>query len=201
MKNIFTDLPKPILDRMNYLEERDARDRKDGTPLLKRLRQIPAETGMLLAILASGAPRGAVLEIGTSGGYSALWLSLACRQRGDRLVTFELLPDKADLARETFAKAQVEDRVDLVNGDARSHFRDWDEVAFCFLDAEKEMYIEIYKEIVPRLLPNGLLVADNVISHKEELAAFVEHARNDPGVDAVVLPVGKGLLVCTKREN
>ena len=78
---------------------------------------------------------------------------------------------------------------------------DWDEVAFCFLDAEKEMYIEIYKEIVPRLLPNGLLVADNVISHKEELAAFVEHARNDPGVDAVVLPVGKGLLVCTKREN
>lgn len=201
MKNLFTDLPKPMLDRMNYLEERDTRDRKDGTPHLKRLRQIQAETGMLLAILAGSAPRGAVLEIGTSGGYSALWLSLACKQRGDRLVTFELLPDKADLARETFAKAQVEDRVELVNGDARSHLKDWEEVAFCFLDAEKEMYIEVYKEIVPRLLPNGILVADNVISHKEELGTFVGHARNDPSVDAVILPVGKGLLVCTKRES
>src|SRR3972149_5653857 len=124
MKTLITDIPRPVLDRMNYLEERDARDRKDGTSQLKRLRQIPAETGMLLARLASGAPRGAVLEIGTSGGYSALWLSLACRQRGDRLVTFELLPDKADLARETFAKAQVGELVDLVHGDARGHLTD-----------------------------------------------------------------------------
>jgi len=201
MKTFFTDISKPILDRMNYLEERDARDRKDGTPQLKRLRQIPAETGMLLAILAASAPRGPVLEIGTSGGYSALWLSLACKQRGDKLVTYELLHDKAELARETFAKARVEDWVELVNGDARSHLKEREEIAFCFLDAEKEMYSEVYEEIMPRLLPNGLLVADNVISHKEELAAFVKHARDDPGVDAVVLSVGKGLLVCTKREN
>ncbi len=201
MKTLLTDIPKPILDRMNYLEERDSRDRKDGTPNLKRLRQIPAETGQLLAILAASAPRGAVLEIGTSGGYSALWLSLACKQRGDRLVTFELLPDKAELARDTFAKAQVEDRVELIHGDARSHLKDWDEVAFCFLDAEKEMYSEVYKEIVPRLLTNGMLVADNVISHKDELAAFVDYARNDSSVDVLVLPVGKGLLICTKRES
>jgi predicted O-methyltransferase YrrM len=201
MKTFFNEIPKPVLDRMNYLEERDARDRKDGTPHLKRLRKISAETGVLLAILAASAPRGAVLEIGTSGGYSALWLSLACKQRGDRLTTFELLPDKAELARETFAKAQVEDRVELINGDARSHLKDWDEIAFCFLDAEKEMYLEVYKDIVPRLLPNGMLVADNLISHKEELAEFVEYARGDQSVDAAVLPVGKGLLVCTRREG
>ena len=201
MKTLFTDIPKPVLDRMNYLEERDTRDRKDGTPQLKRLRQIPAATGMLLAILAASAPRGAVLEIGTSGGYSGLWLSLACKQRSDKLITFELLHDKAELARETFSKAQVEDWVEVVNGDARSHLKDRDEVAFCFLDVEKEMYLEIYKEIVPRLLPGGMLVADNVTSHKEELTAFVENARTDESVDAVVLPVGKGLLVCTKRES
>ena len=201
MKTLFTDIPKPVLDRMNYLEARDARDRKDGRPQLKRLRQIPAETGMLLAILASSAPRGPMLEIGTSGGYSALWLSLACKPRGDKLITYELLHDKAELAGETFAKAQVEDWVELVNGDARSHLKERDEVAFCFLDVEKEMYIEIYKEIVPRLLPGGMLVADNVISHKEDLAKFIELARKDKSVDAAVLPVGKGLLVCTKRES
>jgi predicted O-methyltransferase YrrM len=186
---------------MNYLEERDARDRNDGTPQLKRLRQVPAETGMLLAILAAGAPRGPVLEIGTSGGYSALWLSLACKQRGDKLTTFELLPDKAELARETFAKAQVEDWVELVNGDARSRLKERDEIAFCFLDIEKEMYAEIYERVVPRLLPSGILVADNVISHKDELTSFVENARKDESVDAVVLPVGKGLLVCTKQGS
>lgn len=200
MKSLLTDIPKPILDRMNYLEERDARDRKDGTPQLKRLRQIPAETGMLLAILAASAPRGPVLEIGTSGGYSALWLSLACKQRGNQLITYELLPDKVALARETFSKAEVEDSIGLVHGDARSHLKEWDEIAFCFLDVEKEMYAEIYKAIVPRLVVGGLLVADNVISHKDELSAFIEHARKDKSVDATVLPVGKGLLVCAKRE-
>jgi len=201
MKPIFSELPKPVQERMAYLEQRDARDRQDGTPNLKRLRQVPAETGMLLALLAASAPRGPVVEIGTSAGYSALWLVLACQQRGDKLITYELLPEKAELARETFARAKVEDRVELVNGDARSKLKDYDEIAFCFLDAEKEMYAELYALVVPRLLPGGLLVADNVISHRDELQDFVKTARKDKTVDAAVLPVGKGLLVCAKLES
>lgn len=201
MKTLFTDIPKPVLDRMTYLEERDGRDRSDGTPHLKRLRQIPPETGMILALLLASAPRGAVLEVGTSGGYSSLWLSLACKQRGDKLITYELLPDKAKLANETFAKAQVGDWVELVHGDARAHLKEHAEIAFCFLDCEKEMYPEVYKEVIPHLLPNGIFVADNVISHKEDLAAFVAAARKDKSVDAAVLPVGKGLLVCVKRAS
>lgn len=201
MKTPFTDIPKPILDRMAYLEERDVHDRADGTPNLKRLRQIPPETGMLLALLAAAAPRGAVLEVGTSGGYSALWLSLACKQRGDKLITYELLPEKAELARDTFAKAKVEDYVEFVHGDARSHLKDHETIAFCFLDCEKEMYPEVYAEAIPRLVPGGMLVADNLISHKTDLAAFLQHARQDDRVDAGLLPVGKGLLVCTKRES
>ena len=198
MRTLFSDIPKGVLERMHFLEERDAKDRKDGTPQLKRLRQIPPETGMLLALLAASAPAGQMIEIGTSGGYSALWLSLACKQRGDKLVTYELLPEKADLARETFAKAQVGELVDLVHGDARGHLKDYKEIAFCFLDAEKEMYGEFYKEVVPYLLPGEMLVADNVISHQEDLSEFVEKARKDKTVDAVVLSVGKGLLLCVK---
>jgi len=201
MKPAFSELSKTVQERMAYLEQRDARDRHDGTPNLKRLRQVPAETGMLLALLAASAPRGPVVEIGTSAGYSALWLVLACQQRGDKLITYELLPEKAELARETFARAKVEDRVELVNGDARSKLKDYDEIAFCFLDAEKEMYAELYALVVPRLLPGGLLVADNVISHRDELQDFVKTARKDKTVDAAVLPVGKGLLVCAKLES
>ena len=83
MKNIFADIPKAMLERMKALESRDARDRKDDTPSLKRLRQISPETGMLLASLALTAPEGQMLEIGTSAGYSAMWLSLASQSRGD----------------------------------------------------------------------------------------------------------------------
>lgn len=201
MKPTFAEFSKPILDRMAYLEQRDARDRQDGTTNLKRLRQVPAQSGMLLALLAASAPRGQLVEIGTSGGYSALWLTQACRQRGDKLVTYELLPDKAELARETFAKAKVEDLVDFVHGDARSKLKECEEIAFCFLDAEKEMYTEVYELVAPRLLPGGILVADNVISHQSDLAAFVDTARNDKSMDTIILPVGLGLLVCTKLEK
>lgn len=199
MKTLITDIPKPVLDRMHFLEERDSRERTDGTAHLKRLRQVPPETGMLLGLLATSAPKGQMLEIGTSGGYSALWLSLASKERGGKLVTFELLPDKAQLERETFEKAHVSENVELVHGDARAHLETYEEIAFCFLDAEKEMYAEFYKLVVPALVEGGMLIADNMISHKDDLKKFVEMARNDDTVDAAVLPVGKGLLVCVKR--
>ncbi|MQC25848.1 MAG: O-methyltransferase [Chloroflexi bacterium] len=197
---MFSDIPKPILDRMQAMEEQDARDRSDGTSDLKRLRQIPPETGMFLALLASSSPPGPLLEIGTSAGYSALWLSLASKLRGSRLVTYELLPEKAEMARETFKKAAVEDAIELVHGDARGHLSELEEIAFCFLDAEKEMYVEFYELLVPKLIPGGLLVADNFTSHAETLAPLLKQARKDKTVDAVVLPVGKGLLVCRKLE-
>ncbi len=200
MKNLFADIPKAILDRMKTLEARDARDRTDKTPNLKRLRQISPETGMLLAALAATAPEGQMLEIGTSAGYSAMWLSLASKARKDSLITYELLPDKADLARETISKAGIKEFVELVHGDARGHLSAFDEIAFCFLDAEKEMYEEFYDLIVPKLVPGGLLIADNAISHEEDLADLLKKARKNKKIDALVLDVGKGLLVCTQRK-
>lgn len=197
--SVLSEIPKAIQERMRFLESQDERDRADGTPMLKRLRQVPPETGMLLALLAASAPEGQLLEIGTSAGYSALWLSLAAKQRGGKVVTFELLPEKVEQARESFDKTQVGEWVELVHGDARGHLPDYEEIAFCFLDAEKEMYAEFYKLVVPKLVPGGLLVADNVVSHAEDLEAFVNKARKDKNVDALVLPVGKGLLVCNKQ--
>ena len=116
---MFHNIPHAVLKQMQALEEIDARDRTDGTPQIKRLRQVPPETGKVLAFLAAGAPKGAWLEIGTSAGYSALWLSLAARQSGTKLITFELLPDKIKLAKDTFKKAAVGDLVELIHGDTR----------------------------------------------------------------------------------
>ena len=76
---MFIDTPKAVLSRMAELERTDSRDRTDGTPRMKRLRQIPPEVGKFIAILAATAPAGQWVEIGTSAGYSTLWLALACR--------------------------------------------------------------------------------------------------------------------------
>lgn len=195
---MFHNVPQPILDRMAYLEAIDASDRLDGTPKAQRLRQIPPETGRFLAILAAAAPPGQLLEIGTSAGYSSLWLSRACRQRGDRLVTFEHSADKAALARETFHIAGVEDVVALVQDDALQHIGSYSGIAFCFVDCEKELYLPLYEAIVPKLLPGGLFTADNILSHQAALQSFVERALADERLDAVVVPIGTGVLVGRK---
>jgi predicted O-methyltransferase YrrM len=195
---MFNTIPTAVQKQMQVLEEIDAKDRQDGTPQIKRLRQVPPESGKVLAFLAAGAPKGAWLEIGTSAGYSALWLSLAARQRGAKLITFELLPDKIKLAKDTFKKAAVGDVVELIHGDARGHIRDYAEVSFCFLDCEKEMYLDFFELITPNMVPGGLLVVDNVISHAADIQLFLNQALADPALDSVIIPVGKGLLACRK---
>lgn len=195
---MFHSIPPAVKQRMQYLEEIDTRDRQDGTPRLKRLRQVTPEVGQFIALLAASAPQGAVLEIGASAGYSTLWLALACRANNRKLTTFEILPDKAALARETFHLAGVEDVVDLIEDDARTHISRFTEIAFCFLDAEKEIYGECYELVVPRMVKGGLLVADNAINHRETLQPMLDRALRDERVDAMIVPVGKGELLCRK---
>jgi predicted O-methyltransferase YrrM len=196
---MFHGIPKNIQDRMRELEAIDARDRIDGTPRLERLRQIPPETGKFIALLAAGTPAGEWIEIGTSAGYSTMWIALACMETGRQLTTFELLAEKAAIAETTLRVTNLTETVKLVRGDAREQLRDADEIAFCFLDAEKEMYGELYDLVIPRLVPGGLLVADNAISHADDLAGVIEKAESDARIDTLVVPIGKGELVCRKR--
>jgi len=195
---MFQDIRSDIICRMRWLGAEDEKDRKDGPPRMQRLRQIPEDTGRFLSILAAGAPDGEVIEIGTSGGYSTLWLVLGCLDAKREVTTFEILPDKVNIAREIFRLAGVTDRVKLEHGDALQLLNKYDRIGFCFLDSEKENYQDMYELIIPRLVPGGLLVADNVISHNETLRALVDRAETDKRVDSVVVPIGKGELLCRK---
>jgi len=183
---------------MQALEQIDARDRQDGTAHWARLRQVPPETGRFLALMAAAAPDGAYIEIGTSAGYSALWITLASAALGRTLQTYELLPEKAALARETFRLAGVEQSVTLTEGDIRDYLPGFTDVGFCFLDAEKDIYQTCYEAIVPRMRPGGLLLADNVISHEAVLRPLVAESLADNRVDAIVVPVGQGVLLARK---
>lgn len=196
---MFNDMPPAIRARMDYLRELDRADRREGTAPMLRLRQIPPETGMMLAILAASAPEGRCVEIGASGGYSGLWLALACRQTGRKLITFEILEEKARLAAETIKAAGVEDTVELARGDARELLGDYRGIGFLFLDAEKEHYIDCYDLVVPNMVPGGILVADNLASHSEILAPFAALAMEDDRMDALIVPIGQGLLVGRRK--
>jgi predicted O-methyltransferase YrrM len=195
---MFHNIPKAIKERMRYLEDLDEQDRLDGTPRMERLRQIPPETGRFISILAASAPEGVFLEIGTSGGYSALWISLACQLLGRKLITFEILKDKAKLARETFKLANLGELIELIEGDALEHIPNYKNISFCFLDTEKEIYGECYDLIIPNLVKGGILVADNAINHYETLKPMLDKALADERVDALIVPIGKGELVCRK---
>jgi predicted O-methyltransferase YrrM len=196
---MFHKISKPILERMEYLEEIDKSDRLDGTLRMKRLRQIQPDTGKFIALLAATAPKGNFIEIGTSAGYSTLWLSLACIERKTQITTFEILEEKQALAEETFRLTNLNNVVKLVKGDALQYLKNYSDISFCFLDAEKEIYEECYDLLVPRMKKGGLLVADNAINHIKTLRPMIDKCSNDVRVDALVIPVGKGELICRKK--
>ena len=112
------------------------------------------------------APEGIYVEIGTSAGYSTLWLGLACLQLGRRIKTYEILPDKVRMAEETFAMTGFDGFIELIEGDARDYLANEEGIAFCFLDAEKEMYRDCYDLVVPRMVTGGILVADTRLTMK-----------------------------------
>jgi caffeoyl-CoA O-methyltransferase len=195
---MFHDIPQPIIDQMRFLEGMDQQDRTNGTPRMERLRQIPPETGKFIAMLAAIAPYGEYIEIGTSAGYSTLWLALACKRLQRKIKTFEILEAKAVLAQETFRLAGVEDVVELIQGDALKYVEHCKNIAFCFLDAEKEIYADCYEKIIPNMISGGILVADNAINHEATLRPMLDRAMHDIRVDAMVVPIGKGELICRK---
>ena len=109
-----------------------------------------------------------------------------------------ILKEKADLARDTFELTNLKDIVELIEGDARDYIPDYKNVSFCFLDAEKEVYEDCYDLVIPNMIRGGILVADNAINHYETLKPMLDKALADERVDAVIVPIGKGELVCRK---
>ncbi len=162
------------------------------------LRSVSGDVGRCLALLALTAPDGAIVELGSSAGYSSLWLSLAARARNVMLTTVELDETKVAYARENVARAGVANSVQVVHGDALDYASRFDQIAFCFSDLQPpENNAKVYEKVVPRLVPGGLLVIDNVTSPRSQ-TGLLNRAENDSRVDSVLLPFPKGDLICRR---
>ena len=188
---MFHDIPANMQQVMRELEEQTARDQRS-------LRSVFTDVGRCLSLLAMSAPQGAFLELGSSGGYSSLWLSLAARAKGVTLITVDLDEKKVALAGKNICRAGAAGSVQVFHGDALDYATRFEEIAFCFSDIEPpESNAKVYELVVPRLLPGGWLVIDNVTSPRIQ-ANLLERARSDCRVDCVLLPFPKGDLICRK---
>lgn len=195
---MFRDIPQAVEVTQGHLKALEAWRTAQGMERQRLLRQIPPETGKLLAILLANCPPGDAAEVGTGAGYSGLWLALACRATRRRLTTFELDPAKAMLARQSFSAADVLYVVDFREADALEGLASLSGLAFCFIDVERGIARKAFELALAVLPTGGVIAVDNAISHAGEFQDFLDDAQADPRVDALIVPIGSGLLVCRK---
>ena len=159
----------------HFGEQNDGAQHSRGSKMLN----ITRDTGELLAVLVQTRGAQAVLEIGTSNGYSTLWLAEAVKRLGGRVTTIELDEGK---------------RTEQLAGEAGSVLPCLPTAGYqlIFLDSERRHYQAWWPEIQRLLAPRGLLVVDNAISHEDEMREWMAQVRRDPDFLTSLVPVGKG---------
>jgi predicted O-methyltransferase YrrM len=187
-------LDAQVLAVLSRLEAEDRAEREAGLPSSARARQIPPTTGRFLFALAASQAGIEILEIGGSRGYSSIWLAAGARVLGGRLVSLEREPERCEAWRRNVAAAGLEEWAELVEGDAHATLRATEDVFdLVFLDAEKDDYDALFALVRPLLEPGALVVADNVVSHAETLAAYSSARQADPTLASVTVPLDRGL--------
>ncbi len=141
---------------------------------LERLRNVEPDTAKLLALLARALPARRLLELGTSNGYSTLWLADAARSSGGHVLSIDVDAARTAEAAEHLARMQLADYVELRSEDGALTLAAGADGSFdmIFLDAERPAYPGYWPQLLRVLRPGGLLVVDNVLSHADEVAAF-----------------------------
>jgi predicted O-methyltransferase YrrM len=177
------------------LEEENARERGDAAlPIELRARAVLPATGRFLYSIVAPQTDCEVLEIGSSRGLSTIWLAAAARILGGRVVTLEQDPRKIEAWRANVAEAGLEDWCQLIEGDARETLPAIPDVFdVVFVDAEKDDYEFYFQTALTKVEAGALVIADNVLSHAESLAAYSQARQSDPDLVSVTVPLDSGL--------
>lgn len=174
------------------MSEEEWRRRRDEFML-----SVGHDTGRLLNILAKGAGARRILELGSSYGYSTLWLAEAARKTGGTVFSLEINSTKQEYARTTIAKAGLARHVEFLLGDALKTLASLDgPFDFVLLDLWKDLYISCFDLFYPKLQPGAIVVADNMLRPEDYLPdalKYRRHVRSHSKIDSVLLPVGSGI--------
>ena len=196
------DRATAVLDAYHQrLNEERRRMGPDGPPdagsLDQMLLAVGPDTGQLLHVLAGSLEAPSILEIGTSYGYSTIWLADAARKAGGRVTTLELQAYKSAHAREKAVEAGLAEYIDFREGDAVALIRELPlRFDFVLLDLWKDLYLPCLEAFYPKLNPGAIVVADNMIfPGGEDVARYGRAVRAKPGMTSVLLPVGSGVEV------
>src|SRR5207302_5019670 len=188
-----TDLDQ-LLHELEILgQQNDARE-KDRK---KKFLNLERPTAELIYVLLRASKRKQVLEIGTSNGYSTIWVAAALKDRTDAsFISIEISPEKLALARLNLSRAGFDRRVELKEGHATEVIAGLKGPFDCvFFDADRISAPAQLRLLMPKLTDDVLLLADNALSHPDEISAYIALVEQLPGFICTLTPVGKGLHI------
>jgi predicted O-methyltransferase YrrM len=170
---------------------------------LERLRNVEPDTAQVLGVLVRAMRAQTLLEIGTSNGYSTLWLADAVASTGGRVISVDVDAQRSSMAAENLELAGLRELVELRVEDAAQTLDAAAEasVDMVFLDAERAAYAGYWPRLLRVLVPGGLLCVDNVRSHEAEVDELRSLVRAEPGVQEAVVPTGAGLLLAVRDPD
>ena len=160
---------------------------------------IPRGEGRFLYMLARLARPKRIVELGTSSGYSTIWLALAARSYGGAVETVEFDPAKVELARSNFRRAGLDGVIEQHHADAAEFLeRLRGPVDFVFMDTEKQDYLRHFKLVFPKLAAGGLVAADNAVDLADNMREFLEYVKGLEGALSETVDIGNGLELTYK---
>jgi predicted O-methyltransferase YrrM len=181
---------------LKELEDHAAAHDAVETEHSRKLLNLEPDTAQLVSILARSSGARRLLEIGTSNGYSTIWLAASIGPKGGRVTSIDRSPEKQALARENLSKAGLLEYVDLRCGDATEVVETLPgPFDFVFFDADRKSAPDQLTLLLPKLAPVALILADNVLSHPAEIADYLAVVQSLKRLQHVVVPVGKGLSI------
>ena len=158
-------------------------------------------TGEFLYTFIRSANCKNVVEVGTSNGYSGIWIGKALKETNGHLTTIEFWEKRFAIARENFKTCGVDEQITIKQGSACDVLNELPEdfkIDFAFVDANKKEYIDYFNLIHPHLNVGGFIACDNVLSHEEKTQSFIDAINNHPDYENVVLPLPAGLSLGRK---
>ena len=176
---------------------------KDLEKTQKQFWNISRTTAEFLYNMIVDSKSQSVIEVGTSNGYSGIWLGKALKKTGGKLTTIEFYDKRLDIAKENFEKCGVADIITTKKGDAATileYLPDDYKCDFAFIDANKAQYVEYYNIIDKHLKVGGIIAADNITSHAEKVKTFVDAISANPNYQVEILDLPAGLLLARKNS-